>query len=87
MIVGMLFVTFFVVDPAVAVSTSILITHVTVIDTEQSTALANRHVLIVDEKIVEVSTTVPPVDADVEIIDGTGQYLIPGLIDSHVHLA
>jgi imidazolonepropionase-like amidohydrolase len=67
--------------------TDVLIRAVTVIDTEQGTALANRYVLIVDGKIASVADTPPQVSADVEVIDGTGHYLIPGLIDSHVHLA
>ncbi len=41
------------------------------------------NVLIKDERIVAIGTQTFTAD---KTIDGTGQYLIPGLIDTHVHL-
>lgn len=45
-----------------------------------------RHVLIADGVIVSVGAELWP-GADVEVIDCTGQTVMPGLIDAHVHLA
>ncbi|MDO5107669.1 MAG: dihydroorotase [Coriobacteriaceae bacterium] len=42
-----------------------------------------RDVLIVDKKIVSVAPSIETADATV--VDGTGKYLVPGLVDMHVH--
>src|SRR5579871_1542136 len=62
----------------------LVISNVTVVSPERTTPLAHAYVRIVDGKIAEVSQS--PLRGETEI-DGTGRYLIPGLIDSHVHLA
>jgi dihydroorotase len=41
--------------------------------------------LLIDEaKIIEISETIP--DDGCEIIDATGKYVLPGLVDAHCHL-
>ena len=45
------------------------------------------NVIIADDKIVYVGSKKPKKSALYEVIDGKGKFLIPGLIDSHVHLA
>ncbi len=45
------------------------------------------HVLIQNQTISYVGTKRPTVSKDVQRIDGKGKFVIPGLIDSHVHLA
>jgi len=62
----------------------LVISNVTVISPERQTPLAHAYVRILDGRIAEVSTR--PVHGETEI-DGTGRFLTPGLIDSHVHLA
>lgn len=58
---------------------------VTLVSPERETPLANAHVLIRNGRIAEVS--VQPIESpNAEVIDGSRRYLIPGLIDSHVHL-
>ncbi len=64
----------------------IAITHVTVVNPGTSSVAANRIVVIAGDRITSVSDsakTQPPKDA--RVIDATGQYLIPGLWDMHVH--
>src|SRR3954465_14838643 len=67
---------------------SIAIIGVNVVQPERdtNTTLADATVLISGEHIVAVgpraSTRVP---ADAQRIDGTGKWLIPGMIDGHVH--
>lgn len=66
----------------------IVITHVTVINPGTSSVQANRTVVITGYHITSVSDTVKfhsPKNA--RVIDGAGQYLIPGLWDMHVHSA
>ena len=43
-----------------------------------------RDVLIDGDKIACVSTSIEP-PADAEVIDAAGKYLVPGLVDMHVH--
>lgn len=50
-------------------------------------ALARARVIVEDEHIVAVGDATLAVPAGAEILDATGKWLIPGLIDSHVHLA
>lgn len=62
-----------------------LITGVTVVSPERAVPLRDAQVLIRDGYILAVSEQ-PIKAAGAEVIDGAGRYLIPGLIDSHVHL-
>jgi imidazolonepropionase-like amidohydrolase len=62
----------------------LVVSDVTVISPERAAPLSHAYVRIVDGKIAEVSGR--PLRGERQI-DGTGRYLIPGLIDSHVHLA
>jgi len=66
----------------------IVITHATVINPSTSSVQANQTVVITSDHITSVSgagKVQPPNNA--RIIDATGQYLIPGLWDMHVHSA
>jgi imidazolonepropionase-like amidohydrolase len=66
----------------------IWITDVTIISPENLAHLDKGSVLVEGERIVRVERTAsakPPADATV--VSGEGGFLIPGLIDSHVHLA
>ena len=46
--------------------------------------IAANSIAIADGKIIAVGTNVPS-PPDAQVIDGTGDTLLPGLIDSHVH--
>ena len=66
----------------------IWITDVTIVSPENLADLARGSVLIENERIARVerkASAKPPADATV--VSGEGGFLIPGLIDSHVHLA
>src|SRR5947208_2273643 len=66
----------------------IVITHATVINPGTSSVQANRTVVITGDHITSISDTSKfqsPKNA--RVIDATGQYLIPGLWDMHVHSA
>jgi imidazolonepropionase-like amidohydrolase len=65
-------------------SSDLVISDVTVVSPERAAPLEHAYVRISDERIAEVSDR--PL-AGKENIDGKGRYLIPGLIDTHVHLA
>jgi imidazolonepropionase-like amidohydrolase len=62
-----------------------VISNVTVISSERSAPLPHASVVIRDGKIIEVGTDLVA-GAHAKVIDGRGGFLIPGLIDSHVHV-
>jgi imidazolonepropionase-like amidohydrolase len=73
---------------ATAFSQPIAITHVAVINPGASSVQANRIVVIAGDRIASVSDASkvqPPQNA--RVIDATGQYLLPGLWDMHIHSA
>jgi len=63
----------------------LLIKNVQLINGVDDNVLENANVLIDDGKFSEINPQ--SIDDSVETIEGNGQYLVPGFIDSHVHLA
>jgi len=64
----------------------VLIEKVTVVSPEREAPLRDAFVLLEGGRIRSVGTTRPPVAKDVRVVDGRGRFLVPGLIDSHVHV-
>jgi len=60
---------------------------VTLISPELAQSLKNAYVSIKDEKIIRVSSTKPKIGQGVKFVEAKDRYLIPGLMDSHVHLS
>src|SRR5438128_12599001 len=66
----------------------IVITHATVINPGTSLVQANRTIVITGDHITSVPDTAKFHSPKIaRVIDATGQYLIPGLWDMHVHSA
>ncbi len=64
------------------------ITNVFIVSPENLDHIKKGSVLVENGHIAKVERSKTPKRlADAEVVDGKGQYLIPGLIDSHVHLA
>lgn len=62
-----------------------LFVNASVLDTRAGTLLADRHVLVRDGKIAEVSES--PIRSEVDqTLDLKGRVLMPGLADGHVHV-
>ena len=72
-------------DTPQAVDDGTAIKNVTVISSERSAPLAHATVVIRDGRIAQVGTDLVA-GAHAKQIDGHGGFLIPGLIDSHVHV-
>ena len=70
-----------------ALAGELLIENVTLISPERKSPMENAYVLVKDGVISEISRNKPSVGDDVVRINGNARFLIPGLIDSHVHLA
>ncbi len=63
----------------------VAVTNVHVLAPDGQTMLPNRTVVIDEGKIISVSDAAE-VPTNAKEIDGQGKYLIPGLVDSHMHL-
>lgn len=61
------------------------ITHVSVLSPDGTAMLPDRTVLLKDGVILSVAPD-GEVPVGMAVIDGTGKFLIPGLVDSHVHV-
>ena len=82
-------VVFAVATLAAAIGTSaetLLIENVTLIDGTGRAPVAGASVLIDDDTIVRISRSALRPPAGTRRIDGNGKYLIPGLMDMHIHL-
>jgi imidazolonepropionase-like amidohydrolase len=64
----------------------VLIEKVTIVSPEREAPLRDAFVLLEGGQIRSVGTTRPPVGKEVRVVDGGGRFLVPGLIDSHVHI-
>jgi imidazolonepropionase-like amidohydrolase len=61
---------------------------VTLISAERAAPVQHANVVIRNERILSADVTVPRIGATgVNVVDGESKYLVPGLIDGHVHLA
>lgn len=65
----------------------LLITNVTVIPLDTDEVLRGRDVLIRDGRIISIVATRPSRVRGTEVVDGSGKFLLPGFVDSHVHIA
>jgi len=85
-ILGIIFASVVFAAASVASADTLLIENVTLIDGTGRPSVAAASVLLEDDRIRLISRE--PIDppAKTQRIDGTGQYLIPGLVDLHIHL-
>jgi len=69
-----------------ATAQSLLIKNVTLIDGTGAPPIDGASVLVLDGRFAEISqnSIVPP--SGVPVVDGSAKYLMPGIIDSHIHL-
>ena len=67
-------------------ASSLVIRNVTLIDGTGRAPLPNATVVVEGARITQVTTQPVTAPAGAQVIDGRGKFLIPGLIDVHVHL-
>lgn len=65
-------------------NTQLLIRNVTIVDVENKKLLSPQDVLITNGSITAIGKNLKTT-ATAETIDGTGKWLMPGLVDAHVH--
>ncbi len=73
--------------PGALLAADLQIAHVTIVSAERSTPMPDTLVRVHDGRIVAIrSASRATAHKGAIVIDGSGLYLAPGLIDSHVHL-
>ena len=72
--------------PASGAGPSLLIEHITVIDGTGAPPQPDTSVLAEGGRISWICQCVIAAPANAEIIDGSGKFLIPGLMDTYIHL-
>ncbi len=72
--------------PACAYAQTLAITHVTLIDVSTGATVPNTTVLINANRITSVTHAPAPTSKATQVIDASGEYLIPGLWDMHTHV-
>lgn len=69
----------------VASFSQLYITNVTVADVEKHQLLPNQTVVIHREIISDIFTGSAKIPANAQVINASGKFLLPGLVDAHVH--
>lgn len=82
-IISILFITAFAASAIFA--QTVVFTNVNVIPLDKERVLKNQTVLVKNGIIADIGKKVK-IPKDARIIDGTGKFLIPGLMDMHTHL-
>ena len=75
--------------PGTLLAADLQIEHVTIVSPERATAMRDALVRVHDGRIVDIQragSATARSRRDANVIDGSGLFLAPGLIDSHVHL-
>ncbi len=75
--------------PGALLAADLRIEHVTIVSPERGSPMRDASVRVHDGRIVAISTArgaTAPSNKDTIAMDGSGLFLAPGLIDSHVHL-
>jgi len=65
---------------------STIISNVNIIDVRDGSVIENRYLLIEDGKITRISDQPFSTNVEVNQIDGSGKYLLPGLAEMHAHI-
>ncbi len=70
----------------VASAQSVLIQNVTLIDGTGTPPVSGASILVQDGRFAQISTQPIAPPAGINVVDGTDKFLMPGIIDSHIHL-
>lgn len=64
---------------------TVVIKNVNILSSEGDSLISNQTILI-EKGIISAIDSIIKMPLQAKVIDGTGKYLIPGLIDTHIHL-
>jgi len=75
------------VATAQAPARTVVLIHANLIDGPRGAFATNATIVLRDGKIADIQTGSLNLPADAQVIDVGGRYVLPGLIDAHVHIA
>ncbi|WP_299438876.1 amidohydrolase family protein [uncultured Aquimarina sp.] len=82
----LILLSFLVLSNTLIFSQSVLIENINLINVETGKLETKQHILIEGDKISKISSKQIKIEgATPSIIDGTGKFVIPGMIDTHIH--
>ncbi|WP_195724381.1 amidohydrolase family protein [Paenibacillus monticola] len=68
-------------------SYKLLLNHLTIVDTKSGQLTSNMSILSSDGKILDIAPTGSiKADEDMQIVDASGKYAVPGYLDMHMHV-
>lgn len=62
-----------------------VITNVTIADVEKHRLVPNQMVVITGEVISDIRSSKAKIPSNATVIDGKGKFLMPGMVDAHIH--
>ncbi len=68
------------------VKNGLLIEQINIISPDKKEIQRDAYILIQEDSIYWIGEARPKINGDYQTIDGNGKYLIPGLLDGHVHI-
>ncbi|MCH7525180.1 MAG: hypothetical protein IIC74_09270, partial [Bacteroidetes bacterium] len=75
-------------ETPIIIENGLLIENITILTPKAGIYHSFKGNIIIDnDKIINISEDMKTIKGTFKTIDGSGKYIIPGLIDSHVHLA
>jgi len=85
--VTLLFTTLFIsLGICFSIAQTTLIQSVNVVDVENGRILSPRNILIEDDRISRITTeNITEISDSLILVDGTDKYVMPGMIDAHIH--
>lgn len=70
-----------------AFADSFVLQNINIVDVENLQIINNQHIVITDNQITSISSKKQRYKSDVRVIDMTDKFVMPGLVDTHVHHA
>jgi len=70
----------------ISLDNGLIIENATIISPESQTSANGSYIIIDEDEIIYIGTDKPKLSGTFKTIDAKGKYIIPGLIDSHVHV-
>ncbi|EZH74056.1 hypothetical protein ATO12_14365 [Aquimarina atlantica] len=80
-----LIILFIIINPALSIAQSIIIENINIIDVETGKIKKQQNIVIEGEKIISISPKKIASKENTKVINGTDKFVIPGMIDSHIH--
>ncbi|WP_106793188.1 amidohydrolase family protein [Aquimarina sp. Aq78] len=80
-----LIILFIIINPAISIAQTIVIENINIIDVETGKIKKQQNIAIEGKNITSISSKKITPKENTEVINGADKFIIPGMIDSHIH--